>query len=200
MDNMNKYMPHLILSVVISCQTFMSSCQNLNKSDYPYSEEQTKQFLAEITKNVSASITDATEIKKQPTNKFSIWTSYPLSKDQLKEYRQNNGNLSNKDNDISDFATYTIKESDFTNEKNEKLNFTDNGQAIYLQEYSLWEYEHILHQNVGIELALDKKFEKLKGHLNIEFEMPGKIKKEVKIPVNLSIYDKIEEDSAKADQ
>ncbi|AOM80921.1 hypothetical protein BFS30_20910 [Pedobacter steynii] len=197
---MNKYMPHLILSVVISCQTFMSSCQNLNKSDYPYSEEQTKQFLAEITKNVSASITDATEIKKQPTNKFSIWTSYPLSKDQLKEYRQNNGNLSNKDNDISDFATYTIKESDFTNEKNEKLNFTDNGQAIYLQEYSLWEYEHILHQNVGIELALDKKFEKLKGHLNIEFEMPGKIKKEVKIPVNLSIYDKIEEDSAKADQ
>lgn len=200
MDNMNKYIPHLILAVVISCQTFMSSCQNLNKSDYPYSEEQTKQFLAEITKNVSASITDVTEIKKQPTNKFGIWTRYALSNDKLKEYQQNNGGLSNKDDDISDFATYTIKESDFTNEKNEKLNLIDTGKATYLQEYSLWEYEHILHQNVGVELALDKKFEKLKGHLSIEFEMPGKMKKEVKIPVNLSIYDKIEEDSAKANQ
>jgi hypothetical protein len=73
------------------------------------------------------------------------------------------------------------------NEKNEKLQFADNGQAIYLQEMNLWEYDKVLFQNLGIEVKLNKPFEKLKGSITMEFEMPGNIKRMVKIPVNISI-------------
>jgi len=46
---------------------------------------------------------------------------------------------------------------------------------------------------LGIDIDLDKKFEKLKGYIIIEFEMPKKKKKEVKIPVDISIYDRLDE-------
>ncbi|MCQ4142605.1 hypothetical protein [Chryseobacterium sp. EO14] len=84
-----------------------------------------------------------------------------------------------------------------TNEKGEKLQFVDKGRAIYLQESSLWEYEKVLCQNLSIEISLNKKYEKLKGHITTEFEMPknifDKMKKKVKIPVYITIYDKVPE-------
>jgi len=69
------------------------------------------------------------------------------------------------------------KSYELINEQNEKLNFVDDGRAIYLEEYGLWEYDKILYQNVGISFKLDGKFSTLKGYINIEFEMPHGEKK-----------------------
>lgn len=97
----------------------------------------------------------------------------------------------NRDDDISDFATYRFLSYELINENGEKLEFIDNKRAIYLQETSLWEYDNVLFQKLVIEVKLNKKFQRLNGHISIEFEMPHKIKKEVKIPVDISIYDTI---------
>jgi hypothetical protein len=86
-----------------------------------------------------------------------------------------------------------LKGYKLSNEKKENLKLIDNGRANGLQEYGLWEYNQILYQNLGIPLKLDKKFEKLTGFIVIEFEMPNGSKKEHKIPVNISIDDKIQE-------
>lgn len=183
-------MKKLILFTVFP---LLLSCQN---SDFKYSDKETLQFLEDISKNAKVSITDITditEIKKQPTDEFEIITRYPLPKKRLEEYRKNNAILTNRDDDISDFANYTIKEYKLTNEKDEDLKLVDNGKANYLQEYPLWENNHILYQNIGIPLKLNKKFEKLTGFITIEFEMPNGDKKEKQIPVNISVYDKIQE-------
>ena len=66
-------------------------------------------------------------------------------------------------------------------------------KAAYLQEYGLWEYDNVVCQNVGVELKVNDKFEKLIGFINVEFKMPDGITKELKIPVNISITDKIPE-------
>ena len=163
------------------------SCQN---SNYQYSEAESKEFLNEITKNAKASITDITEIKKLPTDLFGIITRYPLSKKSLDEFKRNKGTIVNKNDDISDFATYTFKNYELINEKNVKLKFVDNGRAIYLQEYGLWDYDKVLCQNLGIELKLNAHFTKLHGYMDIEFKMPDGEQKEVKIPVDISVYDK----------
>ena len=178
------------LVLLLSILTFMISCQI---SNYKYSDAETEQFLNEITKNAKISITDITEIEKQKTDLYVLLTRYSLSKKQLNEYNKNKGAIVNKDDDISDFATYTFKGYELSNENNEKLKFEDNGRLIYLQEYGLWEYNNVLCQNLGIEIKLDKKFEKLNGHISIEFEMPNGMKKEIKIPVNITINDKIPE-------
>lgn len=180
-------MKKLILFTILP---LLLSCQN---SGFKYSDKETLQFLESISKNAKVSITDITEIKKQPTDEFEIITRYPSPKKRLEEYRKNNATLTNRDDDISDFATYTIKEYKLTNEKDEDLKLVDNGRANYLQEYPLWENNHILDQNIGIPLKLNKKFEKLTGLITIEFEMPNKTKKEKQIPVNISVYDKIQE-------
>lgn len=172
----------------------MFGCQNTTKSKYNYSKEETEQFLNEITKNSKVIITDITKIEKQPINQFLIYTRYSLSEKQLEKIENND---INKDDDISDFASYVFKDYELVNEKNEKLQFVDNGRAVYLQEFGQWIYNNILCQNLGIKIDLDKKFEKLKGHIIIEFEMPGnlfsKMKKEVRVPVNISIFDNLEE-------
>jgi hypothetical protein len=176
--------------LLLTILPFIVSCQN---SNYKYSEDDTKQFLNEITKNAKVSITDITEIEKKPTDEFGIITKYPLSKKELVEYHKNEGTLINKDDDISDFTTYTFKNYELINEKNEKLIFVDKGRAVYLQEYALWEYNKILCQNLGIEINLNQKFEKLRGYIDIEFKMPNGMNKEIKIPVNISINDKAPE-------
>lgn len=175
---------------------FMFSCKSNNKPDYNYSKEETNQFLDEITANAKVTIGDITEIEKQPTDELYILTRYPLSQKVLKEYNDNRGTIYNKDNDIPDFATYTFKDYELVNEKNEKLQFVDTGRAIYLQESGLWEYDNILCKNLNIEMKLNNKYEKIKGYITIEFEMPGFIRnitREVKIPVNVTIYDKVPE-------
>lgn len=163
------------------------SCQNPGKSGYKYTEEETTAFLDDITKYAGASIDSDTESKKTPADEFYITTRYPLSKPQLEEYKKNSGTVHNKTDDISDFASYTFKDYELFNEKNEKLQFADNSRAIYLQEMTLWEYDKVLFQNLGIEIKLNKPFEKLTGSITMEFEMPGNIKRTVKIPVNISI-------------
>ncbi|RQO74710.1 hypothetical protein DBR43_04815 [Pedobacter sp. KBW06] len=169
------------------------SCQNPGRTDYKYTEQETAAFLNDITKYAGASISSYTESKKALTNEFYITTRYPLSKPQLEEYKKNNGTVHNKTDDISDFTSYTVKDYELLNEKNEKLQFADNGQATYLQEMNLVEYDKILFQNLGIEVKLNKQFEKLKGSITVEFEMPGNIRRTAKIPVNISIYDEAPE-------
>lgn len=178
-------MKKLLLVTIIP---FMLSCQFNSK--YNYSEIETKQFLDDITRNAKVVITDITEIKKEPTDELLIFTRYPLSKIQLEEYNRES-HLINRDDDISDFATYRFLSYELINENGEKLEFIDNKRAIYLQETSLWEYDNVLFQKLVIEVKLNKKFQRLNGHISIEFEMPHKIKKEVKIPVDISIYDTI---------
>ena len=176
---------YLLLLAIIP---LMGACQN---SNYPYSKAESQTFLNDITKNAKSSITDITEIKKQPTDLFGIVSRYPLSKKKLDEYHKNSGNVINKDDDIGDFATFTFKSYELINEKNKKLEFVDHGKAAYLQEYGLWEYDNVVCQNVGVELKVNDKFEKLTGFIDVEFKMPDGITKELKIPVNISITDKI---------
>ncbi|SHE58740.1 hypothetical protein [Dysgonomonas macrotermitis] len=172
--------PLLLLAFIYSCQ--------YNPSNYKYTETETNLFLDNIIQNIKVQITDITEIERQPTNKFLIYTRYPLSEIQLEEYNKV-GYLLNRDDDISDFAKYTFKKYELVNEKNEKVQFFNNGRAIYLQEFGIWEYNNILYQNLGIDTELNMNYEKLSGYIIMEFEMPYNIKKEVKIPVNISIYD-----------
>lgn len=180
---MKKLILFIIFPLLLSCQ----------KSDFKYSDKETSQFLEDISKNAKVSINDITEIKKQPTDEFGIITRYPLSKEKTEQFYKNNETLINREDDLSDFATYTLKEYKLTNEKNENLKLIDNGRLNYLQEYGLWNYNQVLHQNIGIPLKLDKKFEKLSGFITMEFEMPNGDKKEKKIPVNISVTDKIQE-------
>ena len=178
------------LCLYICLNFFLIACNGQVNSKYAYSEKETEQFLDNIVKNAKVTISDITEIKEQPTNEFIIFTRYPLSKEKLIEYNKNNRTIINKNNDISDFATYIFRGYELKNENNEKLKFVDNGRTIYLHEYALWKYNDVLNQKLGIEIELNKKFEKLKGYITIEFVMPGKIKRNVNIPVNISIYDK----------
>ncbi|WP_169305021.1 hypothetical protein [Pedobacter cryotolerans] len=166
----------------------MISC---NTENYPYSDEETEQFLNEVVKNAKATITDLTEIDRKPADKFGILTRYTLSKKDQDEYHKNNGTIVNKDGNIYDFNTYNLKDYQLKNEKNEVLKFVDNGAAKTLQGLPFGEYENVLCRNLGIMFNLNKKFEKLNGFINIEFEMSNGMKKEVKIPVNISINDKV---------
>mgnify|MGYP004723228707 CR=1 FL=1 len=57
---MKKLILFTIFPLLISCQS----------SDFKYSDKEISQFLEDITKNAKVSITDITEIKKQPTDEF----------------------------------------------------------------------------------------------------------------------------------
>lgn len=176
--------------LLLAILPLMVSCQN---SNYKYSDTETEQFLNEITKNAKVTIGDFTEFKKQPTTDLYILTRYPLSKKSVDEYNKNSQTLKNKDNDIYNFTTYTFKDYKLTKENGENLQFVDKGRAVYLQGNSLWEYENVLYENLSIEISLNKKYEKLNGYVTIEFIMPNDMKREIKLPVNITIYDKIPE-------
>lgn len=173
----------LLLPVLMNCQ---SSGNEKKKSD-----KQDTQFLKDISTNSKVVITDITESRRQPAEDINLVTKYPLSKEKKAEYDKN-GTLTN-DNDISDSTVYKVKSYDLKNEKNEKVEIVDDGSANNLQKFALSENNKVLYQNVGIEFKLNKKFETLKGFMNIEFEVSKSDKKEVKIPVNVSIQDKVSE-------
>ncbi|SIS47295.1 hypothetical protein SAMN05421766_102118 [Zobellia uliginosa] len=177
----------------ITLTVFLTSCNSQDKSDYKYSKNESEQFLDEIGAKATISIGAFTERKKQPTSLVHLYTRYPISKTKLEEFNENNGTIINKDDDIWDFTTCTFKDYELINEKNEKLQIVDNEIAVNLQEYSLWDYDNVLCQNLGIKIKLDKEYEKLKGHILIDFEMPGKVNKKIKIPVDITIYDKLPE-------
>lgn len=181
------------LLLLLTIFPFLMSCNRKNNPGYKYSDHETEQFLNEITKNAKVSITDITEIKKQPTDEFGLITRSPLSKKEVDEYHKNHGTIIVKNDNIYDFATYILKDFELTNENNEKLQFIDNGRSKNLEGLPLWEYEKILYRNLGIVFKLNKKFEKLNGFIKIEFEMPNRMKKEIKIPVNITINDKVPE-------
>lgn len=179
------------LLLLLATLPFMISCNLKNNPDYKYSDEETEQFLTEITKNTKASITDITEIKKQPTDEFGIITRHPLAKEELDEYKKNRGAIIVKADNIYDFATYILKDFELKNEKDEKLQFVDNGRSKNLQGLALGEYNKVLYRNLGILFKLNKKFEKLNGFITIEFKMPNGMEKEIKIPVKITINDKV---------
>lgn len=171
----------------------MISCSRDNNPNYKYSDLETEQFLNEITKNAKVSITDLTEIKKQPTDEFGIITRHSLAKKEVDEYNKNRGTIVVKNDNIYDFSSYLIKDYNLKNEENKMLHFVENGQSKNLQGLPLGEYDKILYRNLGIVFKLNGKFEKLDGFITIEFEMPNGMKKETKLLVNISISDKVPE-------
>lgn len=179
----------LILFVIAE---LMISCNRQN-SNYKYSDAETEQFLYEVIKNAKASITDITEIDRKPADKFGIITRHTLSKIEVDEYNNNNGTIVNKEDNIYDFAVYKVKDYELKNEKNELLKFVDTGNSKTLNGLPLGEHNNVLYRNLGILFNLDKKFEKLNGFINIGFEMPNGMKKDVKIPINISINDSVVE-------
>lgn len=172
-----------IIQLIISCNT----------KNYPYSDVETEQFLNEVVKNAQATITDLTEIDRKPAEKFGILTKHTLSKKDLDEYNKNNGTIVNKEDNIYDFAAYHLKDYELKNEKDEVFKILDSGASKVLRGLPLWEYDNVLCRNLGILFNLYKKLEKLNGFIEIEFEMPNGMKKDVKIPVNISINDKVPE-------
>lgn len=178
---------------LLSILPFIVSCNQQNNPNYKYSNKETEQFLNEISKNAKVSITDITEIKKQETDEFGIITRHSLAKEELDEYNRNSGTIVIKDDNIYDFATYVLKDYELKNERNEKLQFIENNSSKNLQGLALGAYNKVLYRNLGILFKLDKKFEKLNGWITIEFEMPNGMKKEIKMPVNLTINDKVPE-------
>lgn len=181
------------LLLLLSIFPIIVSCNQQNNPNYKYSDKETEQFLNEIAKNAKVSITDITEIKRQATDEFGIITRHPLTNEELDEYNKNNGTIVVKDDNIYDFASYVLKDYELRNERNDKLQFVENNRSKNLQGLPLGEYNKVLYRNLGIMLKLDKKFEKLSGWITIGFEMPNGMKKEIKIPVNITINDEVPE-------
>lgn len=170
---------------------FFACCQNEANSGCKYTNKEAIAFLDDVIRYAGAGIDSYTEIRKKTADQFYITSRYPLSKAQLEEFKENDSTIYDRRDDISDFASYHFKDYELFNEKNEKLQFIDNGQEVHLQEMNLGQYDNILYQHLEIEVKLNKNFEKLKGSITMEFEMPNNKKREVKIPVDISIYDKV---------
>lgn len=168
----------------------MLACKN---SDFKFTDNETEQFLSQITQNAQVSITDITEIKKQPTNNFGIITRYPLAKSEIDEYHKNGGTIVNKEDNIENYMIYQIKKYELKNENNEMIDFINDGKSHSFQSLPLAEYDGVLYKNLGAYFTLSKKFEHLKGYLIVVFEMLNGDKKEVKLNVNISVYDKVPE-------
>lgn len=150
-----------------------------------------KTFLETITKNVVVCIDDVTEIKKQPTKEFLIYTHYSLSPSLVSEYKKSDV-LKNSSDDIHDLASFEIKNYELLNEKGQKLELKYEG-ITDLQGTSLGEFNGELSQRLIIHQFLDQNYSELKGFINVIFKMPNDMKKEVKIPVQISINDKAPE-------
>lgn len=170
---------------------FMLACNGQSNSADTYSSKEAEQFLNEITKNVKLSITDMTEANRQATDKFLLITQHNLSAKDQAEYHKNNGTIMSNGDQIYDFVSYEVKNYELENEKKETLELVENGRAKSLQEFSLGEAENVLYRQLGIQFAVNKKFEKINGFITLAFEMPAQMKKEIKIPVNLTINDKV---------
>ncbi len=178
-----KKLPSLVLSVLFACQAHAGP-------RYPYSAEETRAFLAQLGDHVMVVNSDLTLARKQPANAFDLLTYYPLPKDKVKEYERN-GAIVDRNNDIADFATYRIKDYELTNEKQERLRIRDDDAgAAALQDFALWTYDNVLCSQRGLYVKLDRRFERVKGHMTLVFEMPGNITRETRIPIDLSVKDK----------
>lgn len=169
---------------------FILSLLSCSQENFKYSSNETEQFLNDITKNIEAEISFITENDQLPADNFLIVTRFPLSETKLLEYSKK-GYLKNSFEDLPNYTSVNFKSYELTNEKNKKVKLVDNQTDNFLQKFNLWKYDGVLSQNLGIDIKLDQKFEKLNGFISIEFEMPNGMKKEAKIPVNISIFDVI---------
>lgn len=181
------------LLILLAIIQLMISCNMQRNPNYKYSDLETEQFLNEVAKNAKVTITDLTEIDRKPADKFVLLTRYPLGKAEVEEYNKNNGTIVNKDDNIENFLIYQIKKYELKNEKNETLDFVYDGKSKSLQSLPLWEYNNVLCKNLGVTFTVHKKFEKLNGYIDIEFEMLNGMKKTVSLPVSISINDKVPE-------
>lgn len=174
----------LLLSILILS---LHSCKQDN---YKYSSTETEQYLTDITKNIKAEISFITENDQLPSDNFLIVTHFPLSQKQLSVYSKK-GYIKNTFDDFPDYTSVNLKDYELTNEKNNKVKLLDSPTDYTIKKFNLWKYDDVLSQNIGIDIYLDQKFEKLNGFISIEFEMPNGMKKEAKVPVNISIFDKV---------
>ncbi len=178
---MKKLLQLLFLSALFACHAHSAQ-------PYPYSADQARALLTQLSAHVLVINSDLTLIKKKPAREFDLLTYYPLPKIKLDEYKRN-GHITNKNDDIADFVTYEIKDYELINEKNEKLQVKESSKAASLQDFALWTYDHVLSSQRGFHVKLDKPFERVKGHITLVFEMPGRITREVRVPVDLSVTD-----------
>ena len=178
---MKKFLP-LILFVMFACEA-------QGAPRYRYSAVEAQALLEQLATHVMIINSDMTLSRKAPANTFDLLTYYPLPKDQVKAYERN-GHITEKDDDIADFVTYKIKDYALSNEKSEALRLQESGGDASLQDFALWTYDKVLSGQLGLAVKLDKRFERVKGHMTIVFEMPGKLTREVRVPVNLSVTDK----------
>jgi hypothetical protein len=164
---------------------FLHSCKQDN---FKYTSIETEKYLKDITKNIKSEINFITESERQPSDSFLIVTWFPLSEKKLMEFAKK-GYLKNNFEDLPNYTSVKFKSYELRNEKNNEVKLVDDQTGNILQKFNLWKYDEILSQNLGIDIKLDQKFEKLKGFISIEFKMPNGMKKETKIPVNISIFD-----------
>ena len=177
-------------ALVLSAWVFLFASHAHAAPRFPYSAEEARTLLTQLSTHVMVINADMTLIRKKPASEFDLLTYYPLPKAKVNEYKRN-GHIANKNDDIADFATYRVKDYELVNEKNEKLRLKDDqSEADSLQNFSLWTYDNVLSGQLGVYVKLDKTFERVKGHITLVLEMPGKITREVRVPVDLSIADK----------
>lgn len=155
----------------------------------PYSAEEARTLLAHLGAHVMVINSDLTLRKGKPANEFDLLAYYPLSKDKADEYKRT-GQLIKKRDDVADLVTYTVKSYQLTNEKNETLRLEEDMSEGPMQSFPLWTYENVLCGQLGLYVKLDKRFERLKGHMTLVLEVPGGIAHETRIPIDLSITDK----------
>lgn len=179
---MKKLMLLLVLAISLAAQAQAAP-------PYPYSAEQSRTLLAQLGSHVMVINSDLTLRKRQPAKEFDLLTYYPLSKDKVDEY-QRSGQLRTKKDDIANFVDYRIKNYQLTNEKNETLRLEEGMGAGPLENFALWTYDNVLCDQLGLYVKLDKPFERVKGHITLVLQMPGKVTQEIRVPVDLSVTDK----------
>ena len=178
---MKKLMLLLVLAISLATQAQAAP-------RYPYSAEESHALLAQLGDHVMVINSDLTLRKKQPAKEFDLLVYYPLSKDKVDEY-QRSGQLREKKDDIAKFVSYRIKDYQLSNEKNEGLKLVAGTDSGPMENFALWTYDDVLSGQLGVYVKLDKPFERIKGHLTLVLELPGKVTREVRVPVELSVND-----------
>jgi len=178
---MKKLMLLLVLAISLATQAHAAP-------RYPYSAEESRALLAQLAGHVMVINSDLTLRKKQPAKEFDLLAYYPLSKDKVDEYKRS-GQLREKKDDIAKFVSYRIKDYLLSNEKSEALNLLSGTDSGPMENFALWTYDDVLSGQLGVYVKLDKPFERIKGHMTLVLELPGKVTREIRVPVELSIKD-----------
>jgi len=183
----------IIYLIVLSTALLALSCQQATNSN-PAKISTTAQqaVLDTLSKNMKATITDLSEAKRLPTNKFLLKSYYPLSAQELEGLQiaeQQEGSFAS---DVADQIRCRLLSADLKNEKNEEVKLEDvELNPLYLQRFGLWDYHNMLCQNVGISMATTSAFSTLKGSIGLELHWGEQAKKQIDISVAISIEDNL---------